>query len=258
MAIDYIKYIPAKLRETDLHMKVVDIINHITAEQMDEFKDVLLKYKDPYEITDTAAREVISEFGYDYITDIVEALSSEELGSLVTYMSFISSLKGHRDGLELIFGLLGFAYEMVEWWETDKDRRKGSEVDAPTLEVDEWKLTINILESPNLENVFYTVPKLRTFVRNYVYPVLAYLELLFEFNIEDISITGAGVERTSMEGETTDDIYKIIHGFGVYHNTHTGYTEETVDLNDPLFSDALLNEKGYFIYTADDKIIKLD
>jgi hypothetical protein len=252
MSVDYSKYIPAKLRDTDLNLKIIDIINNLTAEQMLEFNDILLKYKDPYNITDQAAREVISEFGFDYITEIVEALSSEELGTLVTYMSLISSLKGHRDGLELIFNLLDFAYELVEWWETDKDRRKGPEPDAPTLEVDEWKLSINIAESGNLENIFYTAPKLRAFVQNYVYPVLAYLELLFEYNMDNISITAGGAEFTDR------DVFKVAHLHTVEYNIDTGSSNVDIDVNNPLFIDNLLNDKGYFIYTADNNIIKMD
>ncbi len=255
--IDYSKYLPAKLRETDLNLKAIEMINHLTTEQREEFKDVLLKYKDPFSITEDAAREVIKEFGFEYITDIVETLSNEDLGTLVTYMGFISTMKGHKTGLEVIFSLLGFAYEMVEWWEYDKDRKKGHLPTSKNLTVDEWKLTIDINQSTSLNNIFATVPKLHTFVRNYVYPVLAYLELLFVGVIDNISITGAGVELRLEESTTSLDTHKIVSGIGTEKNILNEEVTLTPDLSTDLFDNAILLEHGYNIYTGNSEILKL-
>lgn len=256
--IDYSKYLPEKLRDADLNAQVIDIINNFTAEQREEYKDIILKYQDPFSITEQAAREVLKEFGFEYITDIVETLSNEDLGTLVTYLGFISTMKGHRDGLDVIFGLLGFNYELVEWWEYDKDRRKGHFPDSPNLIVDEWKLSIDILASGNINNIFATIPKLNTFVRNYVYPVLAYLELLFVAVIDNISITAAGTEKILRPAETSGDIYKIASCVGTEKPTLIENVDIVVDPNTDLFDNAILLETSYNIYTEDDKILKLE
>lgn len=255
--IDYSQYLPSKLRDTDLHQKVIDVVNNLTQEQRDEFKDVLLKYKDPFSITDDAAREIIKEFGFEYITEIIETLSNQDLGSLVTYIGFISTMKGHKTGLEVIFKLLGFDYEIVEWFEFDKDRKKGHYPDSKVLEVDEWKLSINILGSTSINNIFDTVPKLHNFVRNYVYPLLAYLELLFVGEVSPISITSAGSIKELQFNEDTFDITKIISSVGTVKNILNETANLTIDFNTTLFDDALLIENGYNIYTENGELIKL-
>jgi len=255
--LEIIKLIPEQMRQRQLFDKVVEILQNFDDEERQQFNDIVLKYKDPKSINKEAAREVISELGFDYIVEIVEILTEEELGTLVSYIGFISLIKGTELGLKTIFDLLGFSYEITEWWEYSKDRRKGQEPDAPLLEVDEWKLVIDILLSPNLDNIFYTVPKLHTFARNYVYPLLAYLELVFRGVIDNINASIHGTTDELINSDPFMDWYKII---GLYGTTDSEYFKlhEEPEPEYTLFDDLILTENDFYIYTEDNKLIKLE
>lgn len=256
--INYSKYLPEALRSTDLMEKLVDIINHFTDEERKQFQDVVLKYKDPFNINPEAAENVFKEFGYDYITGMVDTLTSEEMGTLVSFLGLISMLKSHKDGLELIFDLLQFSYDITEWWQFEKDRRKGPLPDSPLLERYEWRMTIDILKSANITNIFKTVPSLRTFVKNYVYPLLVYLELLYDAEMSPTSITAHGAEDFIDVGGTDSGYLKTLSLFTVMDVLVFGSYSVTVDLNDPLFNETLDLENDFNLYLENGDILKLE
>lgn len=255
--IDYTKHIPKKLRDRPLFQKIVEVINNFTEIERVEFNDVLLKYRDPYSISTEGANEVIEEFGFGYITGMIEVLTQEEMGTLVSYIGFISLLKGSRNGLEVIFDLLKFKYEIIEWWEYSKDLKKGIADDSPELERYEWKMSIDILESPNFNNIFYTVPKIREFVRNYVYPVLAYLELVYRAELSPVG-TGiyTAVDRTKRY-EIGSDVYKVITSKCTLDRTIHSINEWFVDLDTDIFDDTLRLENDYNLLLENGDTIQL-
>lgn len=253
---DISKFIPEKLQSRELYAKVQEMLQDLTDEQLELFNDVVLKYKDPYSIDKQGAIEVVEELGYGYITEIFEVLTEDELGTIVSYMGLIHLLKGSEVGLEVIFDLLKISYEMIAWHERDKDRRKGVELDSEILQTLEWKLVISLNDSPNLDNIFYTVPKIKEFSLNYVYPILAYIELILEITFDNIQVTGQGSTDEYDSGVVITPYIKMINARG---STDEIITDSVIlpDADFSLYNDSILKEDDGFLYTEDGDILKL-
>lgn len=104
-------------------------------------------------------RAIITELGYDYLLDIL-SLSDDELLTIFNFLGLIHYLKGSKKGLELVFTLIGLDFEVVEWWETIP---KGT---ACTFTLS--------FTCPSDKFLTTTLDALKTFCRQYVYPLMTY------------------------------------------------------------------------------------
>lgn len=255
------KLIPQKLRDDALFKKLVEILNDMCAEDKARFRDIIDKYRDPTSIDPEGAKVIISEFGFDYITSMLQVLSAEEIGTLTAYMAFISLMKSHRDGLEVIFNLLGYAYEIVEWWEF----RNGVDVSYgydPTfgihhLQPAQWKFVINLFDSENLENLVTTFPEIPNFVRNYVYPQLVWLELLYDGVFGVYEVTSHGTYDTFVDGKTPIPMSYIVAPMALLQLRNGQMIEDLAPFT-ALFDNNILLEDGFELLTEDSDYLKLE
>jgi hypothetical protein len=111
------KFIAERLRDEDLYKKVLETLQYVLDDAEVGYKDIIEKYNDPSQLDPEATKAILEEFGYSYIADIFTLFESQDLVELIRYLNFISLMKGHRDGLEVIFEFLSLDYKITEWWE---------------------------------------------------------------------------------------------------------------------------------------------
>lgn len=176
--INYInsaKYLPPKLQENEYYLKQCSLIDALLTggspyftNERNRLQEALNKYKDYQNLSDSAVRQVIEEFGFEYIVNILE-LPESKMKNLIAYLSLINMLKGSKTGLELVLNLLGFDYEILEWWE-----------DPIALPVRNTYALELVFEDMGFDSKF--LEDFRSFSRQYVYPILADIVVHFKFN----------------------------------------------------------------------------
>ena len=120
---DTITKVPLILREKSLYKKFTEMTDYMILQSCDGgtsvegIVDTKYKFKDPDKLTPEVIAEIVKEYGFDYINDIVSTLQNIETNVLVHFISLLHLLKGHQDGLELILKVLGFNFNIVNWWE---------------------------------------------------------------------------------------------------------------------------------------------
>lgn len=114
--IPTITYIPNKLKESPLYIKITDLLDDVQTQNDTDFKDTFNKYRDIEDINIEGVKLIIKEFGYQYIVDVL-ALTDTQLVSMLGFLSLVHILKGHKSGVELVLRLLGYDYTIEEWWE---------------------------------------------------------------------------------------------------------------------------------------------
>lgn len=146
--------------------------------EVNELNTAINKYRDYRSLDAECIHQMVSEFGYDYIIDILD-LPDSALKNLIAYLALINMLKGSRQGLELVLSLLGFDFKLVEWWE---DRQLLEERCTYALE-------LYFINMGMVADFFYRFDR---FSRQYVYPLLAMIIVRFKFDYGRMFI-GAGV-----------------------------------------------------------------
>lgn len=82
-----------------------------------QFEDVRYKYRQASAVRQRVITEIINELGFGYISDLMETTKNPQSNTLLVFTSLINSLKGSRQGLELILQLLGIGVIVTEWWQ---------------------------------------------------------------------------------------------------------------------------------------------
>lgn len=158
MALDIEQFFPKKLREVGLYDQVLYAVAEIVRVAEIDLKDSVEKWYDFQVLPSDLLLEIVSEFGYDYITSVLD-LDEERIRQLSQLISLIHFMKGHKDGLVLVLDLLGFVGSIVtEWWEKEPQG-------TPTTFDLELNLNVSTIDSA-------AVPRLLVFVENYVYPII--------------------------------------------------------------------------------------
>lgn len=224
--MEILDFLPPKLHEEPLYSEIADVLQQVVSQSELNITDIRNKYRDYLNLRDEVVEEVIKEFGYEYITDILR-LTTTEIQILIGYVSLIHFLKGHRVGAELVLKLLGISGVFLEWWEfignidniqsifgitNDSRFLTNSSIYTPTWEPYTYYLRVLINQSRIKSN---TIDKLKEFLRQYVYPVLIRLDYI-AYYLE------------------TYDHNNIV-------DTYTHRIEDwwRVDARDPLFNDTL-------------------
>jgi hypothetical protein len=151
-----IKFLPENLQDKELFKKFCELLDKVI-EKEDELIQPILQKLDPENLEDI--EDVYKEFGFDYLTNLLRIEETSKI--LATYFSLLRTLKGKRSGLELLFQLLGWDYEITEWWEKDP---------PGILYTAEVKVTFNINEISTKEGSI--IGKFKHFFRSYVYPLV--------------------------------------------------------------------------------------
>ena len=218
MSFDINKFIPEKIRNEELYVKLSDLINKVIADYELELVDSLEKYKNNSTINIDVTKEIIREFGFGYIIDILNS-TDEELRVIAAYTELIHLLKGHKSGLELVLNLLVLSFEIKEWWEHAVDPTSPPEWKVP----DTFTLTFNANASQVRPE---TNDRLREFIKHYVYPVLVNLEIGFTFDDLLLIFVGGGFSTVQQFSTFTSPIN--MEGYGPILRTHTGAATATL------------------------------
>lgn len=184
--ISSLKYLPPELQTNDYYIKICSLIDALLSDNSEYFdyerinlQESINKYKDYRNLRNSTIHQIVAEFGYQYIIDILE-LPESRLKNLIAYLSLINMLKGSKQGLELVLSLLGFEYEITEWWENPIKLP-----DRNTYSID------LIFVDMGFDSKFLT--NFRTFSKQYVYPLLTDMVTYFKFNWAAI-YTGCGLD----------------------------------------------------------------
>lgn len=212
--LDARKYYPEKLVDDALVEEGLDGIQHEI--DINDYRDIRDKYRDFNSLGKEVLEEILREYGYDYITDVL-TLSEEEIRAFLGYIHIIKFLKGTKQGLEIVFRLIAEGYTIVEWWEFedggfDLMRLWGLSNDmafrsntlqasfiSPTIEPDTYYLQILFDEEKTKPETF---EKLQIFLRQYIYPLLVKLDFRTLFT----EVLDREWSETLLDEENTTDI----------------------------------------------------
>lgn len=177
MALDVTKFFPKKLKDVALFDQVLFATAEIVRVAEIDLKDSVEKWNDFQILPEDLLLEIIKEFGYDYITDVLD-LSIAQTRQLAQLISLIHFMKGHKDGLVLVLDLLGFVGStLTEWWE--KTPIQGTP--------DTFDMVLNLNVS-SIDSA--AVPRLLAFVENYVYPIIGNLTFISDVVDSEIYMHG--------------------------------------------------------------------
>lgn len=187
LSFDSTEAIPPDLQSLDLYVKLVSMINYIVLEYAQQFQDVSLKYSGPSEVRYEVITNIINEFGFTYITNLMGTITNYEFNTLLSFISLLNLLKGSKQGLELILILLGFDSVITEWWQTE-----------PQGEPYTFALLL-LMNTSYVQNPIATVDAVKVFVTSYVFPLLTSVNYIFSFNFAsaDIAIAGFSYQHAS-------------------------------------------------------------
>jgi len=150
-----LNYLPKAQQSDAFWIKLCDILDYvITTYEETDYEKFKNKWNSLVVYDKEISELLINELGYGYVLNILN-LTDEEEKILANYLNAIHYLKGHRQGLELIFTLLGIKYVIKEWWELPDG--------IPYTFVTEIEFDYSKLRDD-------TIDKLRSFIRQYVYP----------------------------------------------------------------------------------------
>jgi len=170
------------------------LINLIHKSYDDELKSVYLKYRDNLSIVDSDSFtkndffiEMVKEKEYKKLLDILN-LNTNDLAIIYSYLKIFQFLKGTRNGLNVIFNLLGFSdlnnlplairgFLIKEWWEVIPEEER------MTFDLD--------LIIPYDEYITGFTSKLKEFIKSYVYPKLKRFNIIHAFSFNDLKINNA-------------------------------------------------------------------
>lgn len=152
-----------------------------------------------------ALAQVISEFGYEYIYELLvnyrynDENKYEYMSQAKSMLGVIHLLKGHKVGLLLIMGLLGIEAHTHEWWELVDEAAAVLRASNPTMTWEAARAACSATAVPDTYQLVITanVPTtelilaLKDFSRMYVYPIVEIIvEQLVVFD-DPIVWTGA-------------------------------------------------------------------
>jgi len=172
--INSAKYLPPALAKNVYYTKICSLIDSLLSTNSEYFQyelntlaSVINKYRDFRNLDNTSIHQVVKEFGYQYIIDILE-LPDSRLRDLMAYLALINMLKGTKSGLELVLSLLGFDFKLLEWFEDP--------IELPDKNTYALELTFVDM---GMKSTFYK--NFYRFSREYVYPLLVRLVLYFKY-----------------------------------------------------------------------------
>ena len=187
-----ISKVPEKLKKKALYIEVTDMLNFVHDKACEDFKDIKFKFKDSEQLSDEVNLEIIREQGFEYINDVIATLETADTKTILNFISLINILKGHVDGLELVLTLLGFEFDIQQWWQ------QSPQGEPHTYDMDIF-FNLSIVT-----NVFQTLNRIRTFSENYVYPKLLVINLIVDFDLAEA--------ETAIAGFKTQEFPSVIEG----------------------------------------------
>lgn len=181
-------YLPENFKEIDVYKKTRELTNYIVRECAKDFEDVKYKNRDATKLSDEVIGEIIKEHGFGYIATVIDSLNEGEFSSLKGFISLLNLMKGSRQGLELVLKLLGFDSIIQEWWETH-----------PQLDTFTYQITV-VINSSSVPDYISTLKFIKSFARQYVYPIIDNIELKFTLSLAEAVAVPAGFTHAKYIG----------------------------------------------------------
>jgi len=197
--------LPEKLRSTAFFSEISSLMDSVMDPQLAEssfnfegidnrvsyiIDEIINKHKNTNALSSVELFNVLNEQGYGYILDVLNLSEADKLAhykSLISFISVIHALKGHRRGVELVMDFItqgsSSNYFISEWWEdivSNPPPEKGTAIVA--LDFTDHSLV-----------GFSTLDRLNKFFSSYVYAQVAV----------SVSSVGSTSSRVFIHTETT-------------------------------------------------------
>lgn len=190
-----IQLISKKLRDDEFFVKVAELLDKAREDYDTDFSDIKYKLQDPTKLREQAIKEIIDELGFSYIRKLMDTLTNIEFNVLIDFISLLNLLKGSREGLEIVMGLLGFDTVITEWWEA-----------LPNKEEMTFDLIV-LMNTSNVPDLVKTLDQVKVFTRHYVLPKLDIIDFRFIFDsFLDKQVNLAGFTRMTHYGRIAERI----------------------------------------------------
>jgi hypothetical protein len=181
--------LPERLRDDELFKYVTELMDVIYEKYAEDMRDVSLKYISPDDVSEQTVKEVFLENGLKSVVDLFDTFDDIDFATILYFSTYILLFKGHRSGYELVLKLVGFDYDMVEWWETDP---KGKE--------NTFSISLNI-SSSTVSNPYQTFQKVKKFTAEYVLPIISPLFYNYDVTIDRAATTCLASHHETFFGE---------------------------------------------------------
>jgi Tol biopolymer transport system component len=215
--IKSLDFLPPQRRGEEFYEYISQFIDYILERYEVEFDYIADKYKGYYDFEDIpgyltkegAIQQLIDEKGFTPIYEILN-LPTSDLAVVYAYLKVFRYLKGTKEGLEVIFDLLGFkkvsvlpendkTYELEEWWEKDPEAEPYSFTMFLKLPLEEY------------EDDF--IGRLKEFFRFYVYPLLKSIELVLDFLLHDLGLATHSYYDRIAETSLAGGLFMMNHAY---------------------------------------------
>lgn len=218
--------LPEKQGQSELFIKLTEMVNYETEKFAQAIIDVAGKYTDPASVSKEVVIEVFRENGLPSVVDILEEISVVDHGTVLAFSAYILMFKGSRSGYETVLRLLGFDYTLIEWWEN------GGTGKPNTISID-VNLDTSIVARPYL-----TFQKIKKFTAEYVFPIIDPLGFTITVNMGSAAWLHFGMAHPTYVSSltTTNELYLDM-----------GLVESTLKI-----PDELLYSDTNFIVSGDD------
>lgn len=170
--VDYflnsLDFLPNNLKESPVMQMIAELIDSLMTSDLKNISQIRSAYFDTVykisnysKLTKEAKLEILSELGFDYISDVLD-LDDDQLTNLLILFNLIYCLKGKDEGLKLILDILKLNYSYENWYEVSP---KGIPLTAT--------LTVTMIDAlpPNF------LKNLLKFVRSYM---LTYINIIVQ------------------------------------------------------------------------------
>jgi hypothetical protein len=191
---DSIQFIPEGQRNLELFIKVTEMIDYNRDNFEIVINDILSKYASPSTATVDVVKEVFYENGLTSVVDLFDTFETIDFNTILAFSGYILYLKGSINGYKLVLTLLGFDYTLEEWWEQTPKGRPN------TISID-----VN-LNSSEVASPYLTFQKIKTFTREYIFPIIDPLGYTLTVTMADLAILCIGFSHGTYFGQDITDL----------------------------------------------------
>lgn len=197
-------WIPANLASEPIFEQFAGAVDYLLSADynnselmLQNYQSLKNKYINLKDVPDADVLAIINESGYSYITETIN-LTTDQMRTFLNFLAFIHINKGTRKGFEFVLTLLGMNFEITEWWEITT--KYATVRDPMTFSID-----LLSVSADQVQSLLDTVEKVKTFARNYVYPIINYI--LLELDLDHGYITFASAYQGTADYTFAPDDY---------------------------------------------------
>jgi hypothetical protein len=169
-------YVPRRLRDKELYEFLVYILDRTDVDFSIDLNDVDFKYQGPDKVSREAVQQILTEFGLGTLGSLLDESENIDFNAIAFYASYIYLLKGSRFGYETAIRLLGFDFDLLEWWEQSPKGRPNT-------------MSFNVvLDTSIVPRPYETFQKIKKFTAEYVFPIIDPLVFTISIEVANIAV----------------------------------------------------------------------